>query len=54
MELEHVILSKVSQTKQEKYHDTRCMWNLKRNDTNELSYKTETYTYFEKELKVTR
>ena len=37
MELERVILSEVSQTKQEKYHDTHCMWDLKRNDTNELS-----------------
>ena len=54
MELERVILSEVSQTKQEKYHDTHCMWDLKRNDTNELSQKTETDTAFEKELKVTR
>ena len=30
------------------------MWNLKRNDTNELNYKTETDIDFEKELMVTR
>ena len=38
---EIVILSEVSQTEREKYH-IAYMWNLKRNDTNELIYKTET------------
>ena len=37
MELDSIILSEVSQTEKEKYH----MWNLKRNDTNELTYKIE-------------
>ena len=37
MGIEIVILSEVNQTQKEKYH----MWNLKGNDTNELSYKTE-------------
>ena len=32
MNLEIVILSEVSWTEKDKYH----MWNLKRNDTNEL------------------
>ena len=42
MDLERVILSEVSQTEKEKYCMTSLyMWNLKRNDTNELSYKTE-------------
>ena len=30
------------------------MWNLKKNDTNELIYKTETLTDLENELMVTR
>ena len=42
MDLEIVIQSKVSHTEKQKY----CihivyMWNLKGNDTNELTYKTE-------------
>ena len=42
MELERVILSEVSQTEEEKYCMTSLyMWHLQRNDTNELSYKTE-------------
>ena len=42
MDLERVILNEVSQTEKEKYCLTSlCMWNLKRNDTNELSYKTD-------------
>ena len=39
MDLESVILSEVSQTEKEKYH-VPYMWNLKRNYTNELIYKT--------------
>ena len=42
MDLEIVILSKVSQTEKEKYSDIPYMWNLKKkNDTNELTCKTE-------------
>ena len=42
-DLEMVILSEVSQTEKDKYHyDITYMWNLKRNDTNELIYETET------------
>ena len=40
MDLEIIILSEVSQTEKDKYHDITYMWNLK-NDTNELIYKTE-------------
>ena len=40
MDLEIVILSEVGQT--EKDHTLSYMQNLKRNDTNELIYKTET------------
>ena len=36
MDLESVILRQVSQTEKEKYYDIPYMWNLKRNDTNEL------------------
>ena len=32
--LQSVILSEVSQTEKEKYHDIPYMWTLKRNDTN--------------------
>ena len=41
MDLEIVILSEVSQTKKDKYHDIVYMWNLKKNGTNVLIYKTE-------------
>ena len=37
MDLETVILSEVSQTEKEKYHDIPYVWNLKGNDTNELT-----------------
>ena len=40
MDLEIVILSEAGQT--EKDHTLSYMQNLKRNDTNELIYKTET------------
>ena len=36
-----VILSEVSQTGGEISYDSPYMWNLTRNDTNELTYKTE-------------
>ena len=42
MDLEIVILSEVSQTEREISYDTPYMRTLKRNDTNELIYKTET------------
>ena len=42
MDLEIVILSEVSQTEKEISYDIAYIWNLKRNDTNELIYKTET------------
>ena len=44
MDLEIVILNEVIQTEKEKYHMTFLMWSLKRNDTNELTYKTERNT----------
>ena len=41
MDLESFILSEVSQIEKEKIlYDILYMWNLKRNDTNELIYKT--------------
>jgi len=39
---ESVTLSEVSQTEKENYHGIPYRWNLKRNDRNELTYKTET------------
>ena len=42
MDLDSVILSEVSQTEKVKYCDIPYMWNLKSNDTNELTSKTET------------
>ena len=44
MDLEIIILSEQSQTEKEKEIscDIAYMWNLKKNDTNELVYKTET------------
>ena len=41
MDLEIVILSAVSQTEKDKYHMISHMWNLKKNGTNKLIYKTE-------------
>ena len=42
MDLETVILGEVSHREGEIVYDIPCMQNLKRNDTNELIYKTET------------
>ena len=39
-DVESVILSEVSQTGKEKYDMTSLIWNLKRNDTTKLTYKT--------------
>ena len=45
MHLKTTILSEVSQTEKEKYHvNIPYMWDLNRNDTNELRNKTETYS----------
>ena len=44
IQLEIIILSEVSQKEKGKYHIT-YMWNLKRNDTNELTYKAETHRH---------
>ena len=41
MDLKTLLLSEVSQTEKEKYLGPPYVWNLKRNDTNELTYKTE-------------
>ena len=40
-DLEIIILSEISQTERDKYHDITYMWNLIKNDTNELIYKTK-------------
>ena len=53
MELEIVILSEVSQTGEISY-GIPYMWNLKRNHTNELIYKTERLTDLENKLMVAR
>ena len=42
MELEIITLSEISQTEKEISYDITYMWNLKKKDTNELIYKTET------------
>ena len=41
MDPDSVILSELSQTEGETPYDIPHMWDLKRNDTNEVSYKTE-------------
>ena len=53
MDLEIVIVSEVSQTEKDKYHDIAYMWNLK-NGTHELIYKTERVTDVENKLMVTK
>ena len=55
MDLEIIVLSEVSQ-RQISYEIT-CMWNLKlkkKNDPNELTYRTETDSDTENKLKVTK
>ena len=42
MDLETIILSEVSQTEKDKYHDITYMWTLKY-DTNELISKTDSH-----------
>ena len=42
MVLEVFILSEVCQTEKDKYHMISHMWDLIKNDTNALIYKTET------------
>ena len=42
MDLEIIILSEVNQTEKDIPCDITYMWNLKKNDTNELIYKTKT------------
>ena len=45
MDLEIVMLSEISQTENKKYlYDIPYIQNLKRNDTNELLYKTDSQT----------
>ena len=44
MDIEIIILSEVSQTEKDKYQYITYMWNLKKNDTDELIYKIETDT----------
>ena len=41
MDLEMILLSKISQTKNDKYHYITYMWNLNY-DTNEHIYETQT------------
>ena len=41
MDLGSVILSEVSQTEGEVLYDMPYMWSLKRNNTNEFTYKIE-------------
>ena len=53
MDLETVLLSEVSQTEKEKYHDISYMCNLKRNDTNDLIFTKQT-ELIENELTVAR
>ena len=47
MDLDIVILSEVSQTENDKYNIT-YMWNLKKQGTNELNYKTEIELHMQK------
>ena len=54
MDLEIIILSEVNQTETQTSYDITYMWNLKKNDTNELIYKTETDSDLENELMVSR
>ena len=46
MDLETVILSEVSQTEKDKYHDITYMWNLKNKPVN-ITKKKQTHRYRE-------
>ena len=49
MQLESIILGEISQTEKDKHHnDIAYMWNLIKNDTKELIYKTETNSQISK------
>ena len=53
MDLDTVVLSEAHQTEKQKYCVTSCyMWQVKRNDTNELIYETDTDS--ENELMIAR
>ena len=55
VDLEIVILSEVkSDRERDTLYDIAYMWNLKRNDTNELICKTETDSQTQSEFTVTR
>ena len=41
VDMEIIILSEVSQTEKDKYHDVTYPWNIKKNCTNELVYEAE-------------
>ena len=53
MDLEILILSEVSQTEKDKYHDVTYTWKLKY-DTNELIYKIEIDSDTENKFTVTK
>ena len=53
MDLEMVILNEVKKSRRIS-HDIPYMWNLKINDTNELTYKTERDSDLENRLMVAR
>ena len=52
LDLEIVILSEMSDREGEILYDILYMWNLKRNDTKELTYKTNKLTDLEDELMI--
>ena len=55
MDLETIILNKVKSDRERQIiYDITYMWNLKKNDTNGLIYKTETPTDIENRLLVTK
>ena len=44
VDLEIIIVGKVSQTEKDISQDITYLWNLKKNDTNKLIYKTDSQT----------
>ena len=55
MDLDTVVLSEAHQTEKQKYCVTSCyMWQVKRNDTNELIYETDTDSNLKNKFMVTR
>ena len=49
MDIEIIILSEVNHSKKDKYHMIPVICGIKKNDTNELTYKAEIHSKYRKQ-----